>query len=219
MINNKNIDTILKELEHIIKKAPEPAIEKVSHKYHSAFHILIATILSSRTKDETTIKVSRDLFSRIKDTSDLIKIPEATLKKILYPVGFYKVKTKHLKMLGHMLKKKFNDIIPDTLENLITLPGVGRKTANLVLILAFDKYGICVDTHVHRIVNRWGYVKTKLPNETETALREKLPKKHWKMINYILVSYGKIICKPITPICTQCPLISDCPYPASHKHG
>lgn len=212
MISNENIGNILKILQKYVKNIPEPAIEKISNKYNSSFHILISTLLSARTKDATTIKVCQNLFKKIKNNQDLIKINKTTLQKLLYPVGFYKIKTKHLKELSLILKKKFNDV-PDTIDGLLTLPGVGRKTANLVLILAFNKYGICVDTHVHRIVNRWQYIHTRTPDDTEQALRKKLPKPYWKTINNILVSYGKVICKPVNPLCQQCKINQYCPYP------
>lgn len=212
MINNSNIDKILNTLKKKIKDFDEPAIKKVSQKYRSKFYILIATLLSARTRDETTIKVCNNLFKIIKNNNDLINIDQKKLEKLIYPVGFYITKSKHLKQLALILKKRFNNKIPDTLENMLILPGVGRKTANLVIILGFDKYGICVDTHVHRIVNRWNYVNTKNPDQTELELRKKLPKKHWKIINDILVSYGKIICKPINPQCQKCKISKYCNF-------
>jgi len=217
MINNANIDKILNLVKKQINDTQSPAIEKVSHKYNSPFHILISTMLSARTKDENTYKVSQNLYKVIKNIDDLASINIKKLEKLIFSSGFYKIKAKNLKNTAKIIKEKFNGKVPDTMEKLLILPGVGRKTANLVLILAFNKYGICVDTHVHRIVNRWNYVKTKTPEQTEFALRKILPKKHWKIINYLLVSFGKKICKPITPLCTQCKIKTYCPYPGKIK--
>ena len=212
MINNSNTDKIFRILRKEIKDSPQPAVEKISQSHNSSFHILVSTMLSARTKDRNTVKVCNLLFQRIRNNNDLLKIKISTLKKIVYPVGFYKNKSQNLKKMALVLKKQFNNKVPDTLEDLLKLPGVGRKTANLVLINVFDKYGICVDTHVHRIANRWQYVRTKTPDETEFALRKKLPRKLWKIINYILVTYGKIICKPINPLCFKCKIAKYCPY-------
>lgn len=213
MINNSNIVKILQILKKEIKYSPPPAIEKISYNHNTPFHILVSTMLSARTKDRNTTKVCNLLFQEIKNNSDLLKIKINLLRKIIYPAGFYRNKSQNLKKMAFILKNQFNNKVPDTLEELLKLPGVGRKTANLVLINAFNKYGICVDTHVHRITNRWQYVRTKAPDETEFALRKKLPKKLWKIINYILVTYGKIICKPINPLCPQCKISKYCPYP------
>jgi len=213
MIDNSNIDKIIYILKKEIKYSPQPAIEKVSQKHHTPFHILVSTMLSARTKDQNTIRVCEELFRKVKNNNDLLKIEIKTLKRIVYPAGFYKNKSQNLKKMALVLKNFYNNRVPDTLEELIKLPGVGRKTANLVLINAFNKYGICVDTHVHRITNRWGYVQTSLPDKTEIALRNKLPKHLWKIINYILVTYGKLICKPIRPLCSECKISCYCPYP------
>lgn len=217
MITNLNIDKIFKILKKAVKDFPEPAIEKISHYHDSPFHILIATILSARTKDETTLNVSNILFRKIKNLDGLLKINVKTLQKIIYPVGFYRAKSRNLKKTALILREKFNDKVPDELKHLLLLPGVGRKTANLVIIRAFNKYGICVDTHVHRITNRWKYVHTRVPDETEQVLRRKLPKHLWKIINNILVTYGKVICKPIRPLCHQCSIAYACPYSKKGK--
>ncbi len=167
------------------------------------FKILISTLLSARTKDETTELVSKKLYKKIKNIDDLINIDEEELKELIYPVGFYKTKAKHLKKLAEMIKNEFNGNIPNNIDDLIKLPGVGRKTANLVINLAFDDYGICVDTHVHRICNRWEFVNTQTPEQTEMELRKILPKKYWKTINNLLVVYGRETCSPI-PKCNKC---------------
>lgn len=212
MITNSNIDRVFKILKKTIRNLPETALEKISRKYNTPFHILVSTILSARTKDDTTVWVCNLLFQQVRNNDDLLKIDINKLRKIIYPAGFYRTKSRNLKKTALLLKEKFKNRIPDDLEELLLLPGVGRKTANLVLIRAFDKYGICVDTHVHRITNRWQYVCTDTPDATERALREKLPKHLWKLINDALVTYGKVICKPIGPLCSQCPIADYCAY-------
>lgn len=189
-------------LKKEVQKYNLPIIDQVKIKTDDAFKILISTIMSARTKDETTAQAANRLFSKVKNAKDLEKIPLKELRELIYPVGFYKTKAKNLKKLPKALKE-FRGI-PKTVEELIKLPGVGRKTANLVVTIAFDDYGVCVDTHVHRIMNRLGYVKTKTPHETEMALRKKLPKKYWKTINSILVAYGQNLCKPVAPYCSKC---------------
>src|SRR3989344_3507114 len=175
-----------------------PSIELIENQTHNPFKILLATILSARTKDEITTKAAKKLFTKVQDTKDLELIDKKELQNLIYPVGFYKTKTKYLKQIPKILKEKFNNIIPNTVEELTKLHGVGRKPA------------ICVDTHVHRITNRWGYIKTKTPLETEITLRKKLPKKYWIDLNKILVPFGQHICKPIHPTCNQCPIEKHC---------
>lgn len=213
MISNENIHEVLKKVKNAINY--RPYVE--THKFNP-FRVLISTILSSRTKDEVTRQASKKLFSKVKNPYDLSRLSEKQIEKLIYPVGFYRVKAKLLKRLAKVLVTKYKGKIPDTMEELLKLPGVGRKTANLVLTLGFNKYGICVDTHVHRIVNRWGYVSTRSPNETEMELRKKLPKKYWKEINGLLVSFGRSICKPVAPLCNECPLRDLCPKIGVKKH-
>ncbi|NHV06804.1 MAG: endonuclease III [Thaumarchaeota archaeon] len=208
-IDNSNIDTIVSILEKRIKR--EAYVTKISKKDKDPFKVLVSTVLSSRTKDEITEEASERLFSVVKKPEDILKLSLSRLENLIYPVGFYKVKAKRLKELSDYLIKKYDGKVPDDLEELLKLPGVGRKTANLVITLAFNKYGICVDTHVHRIVNRWGYVRTKSPVETEVALRKKLPKKYWKKINNLLVVFGKSVCKPVRPMCSSCAISNYCP--------
>jgi endonuclease-3 len=199
-----NISKILKILSKEIKNFKNPIVKNVADIYKTPFHILIATILSARTKDSTTEMVSKKLFEKVKSVYDLNSLNLKQIENLIYPVGFYRIKAKNLKKLTKILIEKYNGSVPDKLEELLKLPGVGRKTANLVLIEAFNKYGICVDTHVHRILNRLGYVNTKTPEETEFQLRKILPKKFWKKINEILVIYGQNMCKPINPKCSLC---------------
>jgi endonuclease III len=204
------IQKIYSILEKEIKKYDAPVAELVKAQTNDPFKILIATILSARTKDETTAKVCNNLFKKIKNLNDLKKINEDDLAKLLFPVGFYKTKAKHLKKLAVLLETDFGSNVPQSIEELILLPGVGRKTANLVLSVAFNKPAICVDVHVNRILNRIGYIKTKNPLETEMVLRKKLPKKLWMKTNRIFVPYGQMLCKPINPLCSKCKIYDYC---------
>lgn len=201
-------------IHRILKKhAPEydvPIVDLIKIQTGDAFKILVGTILSARTKDETTSAVCRRLFAKARDIDELAGLSLKEIERVIYPVGFYKSKAGYLKKLPEVLKNEFDGRIPETIEQLVKLPGVGRKTANLVMTIAFDKSAICVDTHVHRIMNRFGYVKTKMPLDTEMALRKKLPKKYWKTINSLLVAFGQNICRPISPRCSACPVREYC---------
>lgn len=204
------IDYIYKILEKEVKTYDVPIVDLIKVQTNDPFKVLIATILSARTKDETTAVVCKKLFKKINSFNDLKKIDQDKLVKLLYPVGFYKTKAKHLKELPIKINELFDGQIPETVEELVKLPGVGRKTANLVVVIAFDKPGICVDTHVHRIMNRFGYVRTKTPLETEMTLRKKLPTKYWLGINSMLVAFGQNLCRPISPKCDICPVYQHC---------
>ena len=206
-----NIEEVYKILEKELKDYTIPLAEQIQIKTKKPFFVLIGTILSARTKDQVTAKVCNKLFLKVKNIDDLKKIKLETLEKIIKPVGMYKTKARHLKKLPQVLEEKFENIIPKEIEELIELPGVGRKTANLVRSVAFDLPGICVDTHVFRIMNRIGYTNSKNPQETETILREKLPLHLWKKTNYLFVILGQNICKPRKPNCSKCPLNKICP--------
>jgi endonuclease III len=187
-----------------------PIIELIQAQTRSPFKVLVGTILSARTKDETTAQAVRKLFAEVSEPADFRKLTVKQIEKLIFPVGFYHTKAKHLKQLPDALDREFDGKIPDTIDGLCKLPGVGRKTANLVVTVAFDKYGICVDVHVHRITNRLGLIKTKTPLETEMKLREILPKRYWKNWNSYLVSFGQTRCKPISPNCDGCPITKFC---------
>ena len=196
-----------------------PVVTKISRSDGgSPFLILIGTLLSLRTKDETTDRAMIHLTERAKTPGDILSLSHTELEKIIYPVGFYRNKAKTLKNVSRIILEKYGGKVPDTLDELLTIKGVGRKTANLVITEAFGKPGICVDTHVHRISNRWGYVKTKNPTQTEFALREKLPKEYWIEYNDILVTYGQNVCVPISPKCSICPIEKYCPKIDVIKH-
>ena len=171
---------------------------------------MISTVLSLRTKDETTAAASRKLFKLADNPSDMLKLSEKEIIKAIYPVGFYKTKAKNIKSICRDLISKYDSKVPDDIDELLMLNGVGRKTANLVVTLGYNKPGVCVDTHVHRISNRLGYIKTKTPDKTETALRKKLPEKYWIDYNSLLVSFGQHLCRPISPFCSRCPVIKFC---------
>ena len=201
------VDRVLKR-EYARKSAP--VVEFIQAQTRDPFKVLVTTILSARTKDETTTGAALRLFTAVNSIDALRKISLNKLEKLIFPVGFFHVKARHLKQLPDALDREFDGRIPDTVEELCKLPGVGRKTANLVVAVAFDKQAICVDVHVHRITNRLGLIKTGTPFETEMTLRELLPARYWKTWNSHLVSYGQTICTPLRPKCDICPITRYC---------
>lgn len=208
---SERIRKIVEILREEKKKWNVPIVTLMSQTGSDPFKILVATVLSLRTKDEVTAKAAERLFQVADTPEKLLKLEEDEIASLIYPVGFYRRKARNLKEIAKILIEKYGGKVPDDLEELLKLPGVGRKTANLVITLGYGKPGICVDTHVHRIMNRLGYVKTKTPEETEFALREKLPKEFWIEINDLLVSLGQHICHPTSPKCSQCPVEPYCP--------
>ena len=211
MINEYNIEDVFRIIASQLKE--ETMIKKFVDSGFNEFQILVSTILSARTKDELTEEVSKKLFKKVRSPLDLLKFSEEELAKEIYPVGFYKTKAKNLLKLAKILLEKYDGKVPDKLEELLKLPGVGRKTANIVLSYVFEKPAIAVDTHVHRIFNRWGFINTKTPEETEFVLKSKLPKRLWKKVNNLLVSFGRNICKPKNPLCEECPINKICSFP------
>lgn len=193
-----------------IKKWRVPVVGVVADQTRDPFLILVSTILSLRTRDAVTNEASERLFKLARTPAALAALENAKIQKAIYPVCFYRVKTKTLKNMARDLLERFDGKVPESLEELLTLKGVGRKTANLVLTLGFKKPGICVDIHVHRISNRLGYVRTKTPEETEFALRRKLPKPYWMILNDLLVPYGQNLCTPLSPWCSRCRLAGLC---------
>jgi len=206
-----DISSFISKLTKIDHEYAAPVIDLIQARTKEPWKVVVATILSARTNDKTTAEVTTRLFKKIKSVSDFKKLSIEKIEKIIYPVGFYRNKAKYLSQLPDSLESRFDNVIPQTVEELVKLPGVGRKTANLVVAVGFDKHAICVDTHVHRIMNIWQYVDTKNPFETEMALREKLPKKHWKVVNHLLVAHGQSICRPVSPRCEDCVLNAECP--------
>ena len=212
-MNDKDIDKIMKELLKVTKSMPMPVVTEIKLVTNrDAYKILISTMLSLRTKDSTTRDASMRLFEKAGNPKDMLKLSEEEIAKLIYPVGFYRVKAKNILEVSKTIIDDYNGKVPDEIDELLKIRGVGRKVANLVITEAFDKYGICVDTHVHRISNRFGYVSTKKPEQTEFALRKKLPKKYWRVYNDTLVIYGQNLCKPINPLCNQCSVSKYCDY-------
>lgn len=194
-----------------MRDLPDPSVTLVGKKWKDPFLVLISCILSLRTKDETTLPASGRLFRLAHTPQEMLKLKIPDIEKVIYPVGFYRTKARVILGICHDVLEKFGGRVPGDIDTLLTMKGVGRKTANLVLTEGFGLPGICVDTHVHRISNRLGYVRTKTPYDTEMMLREKLPPKHWIDYNALLVTWGQNICKPISPLCSRCGIRGFCP--------
>jgi len=209
-LTNVQIEEVIRRMETAMEDLPDPSVTLVGKKWNSPFLVLISCILSLRTRDETTLPASERLFALAMTPEAMLRLPIATIEKAIYPVGFYKTKAQTIHGLCRDIMGKYSGQVPERIEELLTMNGVGRKTANLVMIEGFNKPGICVDTHVHRISNRLGYVRTTSPDETEWALRDKLPKKLWADYNSNLVTWGQNICKPISPMCTECAVNDIC---------
>lgn len=209
-VSNKNIDQVIKLLKNQMKGLPDPSVTLVGKRWKSPFLVLISCILSLRTKDQTTLPASERLFNVADTPEKMLKLKPLEIEKLVYPVGFYKTKARTILGICRDILEKFDGKVPSDLDVLMTLKGVGRKTANLVLTEGFGIPAICVDTHVHRISNRIGYLKSKDPHETEMILRKQLPKKHWIEYNALLVTWGQNICKPVSPLCTQCGIRKYC---------
>lgn len=189
----------------------EPAVTTVAEKFrHDAWPVLVSTILSLRTKDDVTLEASKRLLAKAPGPGELAAMSEDAVARLAYPAGFYRTKAANLKKIAAILLQQYGGAVPADMDELLALPGVGRKTANLVLIEAFDLPAICVDVHVHRISNRCGWLCTKTPEETEMTLREILPQQYWKGINALLVLYGQNLCRPISPWCSRCVIKTHC---------
>lgn len=194
-----------------------PVITYIAQRGGSPFEILVSTILSLRTKDEVTNAADKRLFSKVFTPSEMVGLGEEAISKLIYPVGFYRNKAKNIVEISKILIDKYGGNVPATMEQLLELPGVGRKTANLVLSEGFNIPALCVDVHVHRISNRIGFVETKNPEETEFKLMEVLPKEFWGEYNTLLVAFGQTICKPVSPFCSKCPATKFCEKIGVHK--
>ena len=208
-MNDRDIGKVIKILTAELKKHNLPIVSLMAEQKRDPFLILISTVLSARTTDEVTAAASQRLFARASAPADMVKLSEEAIRKLIYPVGFYNTKAKAILRTCRILIERFNSQVPRTIEELMSLPGVGRKTANLVLALSGQE-GLCVDTHVHRISNRFGYVATRTPAETEIALRKKLSKRYWAIYNTVLVAHGQYTCRPISPFCSRCPVFRFC---------
>jgi endonuclease-3 len=209
-LRNEDIHAVLRIVRRDIKKWSEPVVGVVASQSSNPFLILIACVLSLRTKDQTTNEACRRLFALAPDPFSMRRLSLKRLEHAIYPVGFYRTKAKQIRQICDRLLNAYGGKVPDSIDELLTLNGVGRKTANLVVTVGYKRPGICVDVHVHRICNRWGYVKTRNPEETEVVLRRKLPQRYWITFNDLLVPFGQNLCRPISPFCSQCKLLSFC---------
>jgi endonuclease-3 len=208
----RDIERVMRGMARAITGLDLPAVEKIAEEAREdAFRVLIATVLSARTQDATTAAASERLFRKAPTARRLAALPVPAIEKLVYPVSFYRTKARHVKAASEALIGRFGGRVPGTMEELLTLPGVGRKTANLVLILGFKSLrNICVDIHVHRISNRLGWVQTRTPDETEQALYERVPARWWPYLNLYLVTWGQNVCRPTHPRCGDCAVADRC---------
>ena len=206
------VDRVLRTLARKVEGFELPAVEKISESQKKdAFQILISTLLSARTQDATTLAASTRLFAKARTPRAVMGLTVRQIEKLIYPVSFYRNKAAFVRDASRRIEQEFGGRVPSTLEQLVTLPGVGRKTANLVMILAFQsRANICVDIHVHRIANRLGWVRTRTPDETEQAMYRVIPRRWWPVINLYLVTWGQNTCRPVYPRCDRCPIARDC---------
>lgn len=209
-MSDGDIHDVMALLAEAVKSWPSPAVTIVSQREGNPFKVLVSCLLSLRTHDRTTGPASERLFALADTPEKMLLLGEADIERAIYPVGFYRNKASQILAICRVLVDKYHGLVPDDLDELLALKGVGRKTANLVLTLGFGKPAICVDTHVHRICNRWGYALTKTPEETEFALRAKLPLRYWSVINDYLVAFGQNQCAPVSPRCSSCVLATFC---------
>jgi len=208
-MKDESIAKVLASIGETNAQWKETALAVVARK-RSPFQVLISCIISLRTKDEVTGAASRRLYALADNPADMLGLTPGEVEEAIFPAGFYRRKAATILDICRVLVDRYGSEVPDEIDELLKLKGVGRKTANLVVTLGFNKPGICVDTHVHRITNRWGYVNTRTPDETERVLRRKLPPQYWIEINDLLVSYGQKVCVPVSPFCSRCPIADDC---------
>ena len=205
------IHAAVRILRREVPKWETPVVTLMAETYQSPFRVLISCILSLRTQDATTAKASHRLFAVADSPQAMVKLTAKQIEKLIYPVGFYKTKARQIREMCQTIIDRHGGKVPDEIDELLKFKGVGRKTANLVVTLGYNKPGICVDTHVHRISNRWGYIKTATPEKTEVALRAKLPRQYWIEYNNLLVNFCQHLCRPISPMCSNCPVKKYCP--------
>lgn len=207
----QRMSRVLTRIRAFVARGPEsPYVTKLANATQDPYAVLVSTIISLRTRDEVTDAVTPKLLAAAPDLFALARLPPARIARAIYPAGFYRTKATTLRDIARVLVSENDGRVPDDLDALLRLKGVGRKTANLVLTLGFRKPGICVDVHVHRISNRLGFVRTKTPDETEHVLRATLPTRWWIPINDVLVAFGRSHCAPLSPRCSSCPVVSDC---------
>ncbi|MGB4069119.1 MAG: endonuclease III [Nitrospira sp.] len=210
-MRQQQIHAAIRIVKREICRWPEPVVGVVAKESNcDPFPVLMSTLLSLRTKDKTTREAGDRLFALARTPATMLELPLKKVEQAIYPVGFYRTKAKSIHQICRRLIDEYGGKVPDSIDELLTLPGVGRKTANLVVTLGFGKPGICVDIHVHRISNRWGYIDTKTPEASEDALRRTLPKQYWIMYNDLLVPYGQNLCLPVSPRCSTCKLADMC---------
>ena len=209
-MNDEHIHAIIARLQENLKNWDMPIVSHLAEMGQGPFKILISTLLSLRTKDETTTGATARLFDLARSPAEMLQLPEAVIIEAIYPVGFYRNKARTIHHICRELIDRHHARVPDRIEDLLALKGVGRKTANLVISLGYGRPAICVDTHVHRISNRLGYVATKTPEQTEQALRLKLPAPYWTLYNTLLVAFGQQVCRPVSPFCSRCPVSAYC---------
>ena len=209
-MKDREIHAAVRILRREAPKWQTPVVTLIAEASDSPFKVLISCILSLRTQDSTTAQASRRLFALADSPETMVRLTAKKIEQVIFPVGFYRTKAKTILEICRNLNENYRGSVPDEIDELLKFKGVGRKTANLVVTLGYNKPGICVDTHVHRISNRWGYVKTATPEKTEVALRQKLPKQYWIEYNDLLVSFGQQLCRPISPLCSQCPVAKYC---------
>ena len=210
-VDHNSIQRFVSILEEEQDTWQAPVVTLVAKRGASPYEILVSTLLSLRTKDEVTAVAAERLLQRARMPQEMLALDEAEIESLIRPVGFAPTKAKRLRQVSRILVDRYGGRVPDDLEALLALPGVGRKTANLVLSEAFGQDAICVDTHVHRISNRIGLVDTRTPEATEEALREVLPRSLWQRYNPLLVAFGQVICRPVSPFCSTCPVRALCP--------
>jgi len=216
-LKENDIHEVMDILRKEYRKWNQPIVTEIA-RLKDPFKVLISTVISLRTKDEVTREAAERLFRMAGNPRDMLLLEASEIEKAIYPAGFYRTKAQNIREICRLLLEEKDGLVPDDLEELLKLPGVGRKTANLVITLGYGKSGICVDTHVHRISNRLGYVSTKSPEKTEFALREKLPEVYWIEYNDLLVTYGQNICTPVSPFCSRCALFSLCDRVGVARH-
>ena len=207
-MDDRHMAEIIRLLERELRELP--IVSQMAVERRDPFEILISTLLSLRTKDEVTAAASERLFALASTPEGMLRLPQEQIQRAIFPVGFYRNKAETIHHVCRELIARFRSRVPETIEELLTIKGVGRKTANLVVSLGFGGPGLCVDTHVHRISNRLGYIRTKTPDETEFALRAKLPPDHWSRYNTLLVAFGRNTCRPVSPLCSGCPVAAFC---------
>jgi len=212
MVMPNELEIVIRKIKKHIQQFEDPSVTQISNMRKDSYEVLISCILSLRTRDETTLVASRRLFKLARTPGKMIKLTDKQIEEAIYPVGFYKTKTRNIRKINQILLDKYDGKVPEKFEELLELPGVGRKTANIVMVYGFEKEGLPIDTHCHRIPNRMGWIKTKTPEETEMVLRKILPKGLWNEFNNTFVTFGQNVCKPVKPQCFLCPVEKYCKY-------